>query len=78
VTDVDPIELDRLGAAVRLRRLQLRLSQEQAGRRAGMHRNYFGAIERGEVNPTYGTMLRLAAGLRMPLEKLIAEARRRR
>lgn len=78
MTDVDPIELDRLGDAIRVRRAHLRLSQEQAGRRAGMHRNYFGALERGEVNPTYGTLLRLAAGLHMPLEKLIAEARRSR
>jgi transcriptional regulator with XRE-family HTH domain len=39
-----------------------------------MHRNYVGAIERGEVNPTYETLLRLADGLGVPLHKLVQEA----
>lgn len=67
-------ELKQLGDAVRVQRARLRLSQETAGYRSGMHRNYVGAIERGEVNPTYETLLRLSRGLNIPLEQLIAEA----
>lgn len=73
--EVDPIELDRLGHAIRVRRHTLRLSQDQAARDAGMHRNYIGALERGEINPTYATLLRVSTGLRIPIERLIAKAR---
>jgi transcriptional regulator with XRE-family HTH domain len=33
-----------------------------------MHRNYVGAIERGDINQTYVTLLRLSAGLNLPIE----------
>jgi transcriptional regulator with XRE-family HTH domain len=36
-----------------------------------MHRNYIGAIERGEINPTFRVLLKLAAGLGIPLSALI-------
>lgn len=35
-----------------------------------MHHNYVGAIERGEINPTLGTIDKLAVGLDMPLSEL--------
>ncbi|ADB51243.1 hypothetical protein Cwoe_2824 [Conexibacter woesei DSM 14684] len=37
------------------------------GRAAGLHHNYVGAIERGEINPTID---KLAVGLDMPLSEL--------
>lgn len=64
----------QLGYAVYLRRGRLGVSQAQLAKRAGMHRNYVGAIERGEINPTYDTLLRLTAGLGVPLHLLIKEA----
>jgi transcriptional regulator with XRE-family HTH domain len=66
--------LASLGYAVHLQRARLRISQDQTAKRAGMHRNYVGAIERGEINPTYETLLRLAEGLGVPLHKLVQEA----
>jgi len=66
--------LARLGYAVHLRRARLRISQGEAASRAGMHRNYVGAIERGEINPTYETLLRLADGLDVPLHELVEQA----
>lgn len=75
MSEVDPAELDRLGNVIRARRQFLRLSQERAARSAGMHRNYVGALERGEINPTYGTLIRISTGLQIPLDRLIAEAR---
>jgi transcriptional regulator with XRE-family HTH domain len=70
--DVTP--LAKLGYAVHLQRARLRISQDEAAKRAGMHRNYVGAIERGEINPTYDTLLRLSRGLGMPLHELVEQA----
>lgn len=49
----------RLGRAVRVLRARRAFSQEELGYRAGLHRNYVGAIERGETNPTFTLLLRL-------------------
>ncbi|MDO8186475.1 helix-turn-helix transcriptional regulator [Conexibacter sp. JD483] len=62
------------GLAVRVRRARLGLSQEALGFGAGMHRNYVGYVERGEVNPTLFTMSRLADALGITLAELLAEA----
>lgn len=71
-----PIEGSRspsraLGAAVRELRYRRLISQEDLGFRAGLHRNYIGAIERGEINPTFRTLLRLVDGLGVPLLEVI-------
>jgi transcriptional regulator with XRE-family HTH domain len=66
--------LARLGDAIRMRRHKLKLSQGAAARRAGMHRNYVGALERGEINPTYATLIRISTGLHIPVAKLIEDA----
>jgi len=53
-----------LGRAVREIRARRCLSQEELGFRARLHRNYVGSVERGEMNPTFRTLLRLTIGLR--------------
>ena len=60
-----------LGRAVRELRARRGLSQETLGKRARLHRNYIGAAERGELNPTLRTLLKLAEGLALPLSELI-------
>jgi transcriptional regulator with XRE-family HTH domain len=45
--------------------------QEELGFDAGLHRNYIGAIERGEINPTYRTLRRLAGGLGVTVTELV-------
>lgn len=60
-----------LGRVVRRVRALRGVSQEELGFRCGLHRNYVGAIERGEINPTFRTMLRLSRGLLLPLSSLI-------
>ena len=64
-------ELSALGAAVRETRARRGLSQEELGFAAGLHRNYVGAVERGEINATFRTLMRLCAGLRMTVSELI-------
>ncbi len=63
-----------LGRAVLWARARRDLSQEELGFHAHLHRNYIGAIERGEINATFKVLLKLANGLQMPLSKLVAEA----
>jgi len=47
------------------------LSQEELGFVSGLHRNYVGAIERGEINATFRILLKLERGLGLPLAELV-------
>lgn len=62
---------DALGRAVHEARARRGLSQEELGFRAKLHRNYVGAVERGEINPTFKTLLALMRGLDLPLSELM-------
>jgi len=67
------------GRAVREIRARFVPSQERVGQAAGLHRNYVGAFESGEINPTLRILFKLAAGLALPLSEPFAlfEQRRR-
>lgn len=67
------------GDAVRGRRRELGLTQAQVGGRVGMHRSYYGAIERGQRNATLEQLFRLEAALDTDASDLFrrAEALRR-
>jgi transcriptional regulator with XRE-family HTH domain len=69
-------EYRAFGAAVRESRARRGLSQETLGFVAGMHRNYVGAVERGEINPTLRVIFKLAYGLMMLPSELMALAER--
>lgn len=62
------------GAAVRSRRQELGYTQESLAEAAGLHRNYIGAIERGEQNIALNNILRISRVLEMPAASLVAEA----
>jgi transcriptional regulator with XRE-family HTH domain len=62
---------DCFGRVIRELRARRGLSQEQLGFQSGLHRNYVGAIERGEINPTFRVLLKLEHGLRLPLSEII-------
>lgn len=61
-TPKDP-DLVALGARVRRLRKAAGMTQEVLAHAAGLHWTYIGQIERGERNPTYRNLIRLAAGL---------------
>jgi transcriptional regulator with XRE-family HTH domain len=65
------------GRAIRELRARHGFSQEDLGFASHLHRNYVGAIERGEINPTMRTILRLASGLRIRPSELVALAEQR-
>jgi transcriptional regulator with XRE-family HTH domain len=50
------------GRAVREVRVERGFAQEEAAARVGLDRSYFGAIERGEYNVSYLTVLKIARG----------------
>jgi len=58
------------GAAVRLRRDHLGISQEELAGRAGLHRTYISDVERGARNVSLESIQRLAAALEVPLSVL--------
>lgn len=66
------------GAAVRARREDLGLSQEEFAHRAEVDRTYASGIERGVRNPTLRVMARMAKALKTPAHRLLAAAERRR
>jgi transcriptional regulator with XRE-family HTH domain len=64
------------GRAVRESRARRGLSQEGLGFASGLHRNYVGAVERGEINPTLRVVFKLARGLAMLPSELLELAER--
>lgn len=67
------VEPQRVFAA-NLRRIRdaKRLSQEELAGRAGLHASEVSRLERGVREPRLGTIARLARGLGVPAEKLVA------
>jgi transcriptional regulator with XRE-family HTH domain len=61
-----------LGRAVRETRVRRGMTQEELALMTGLHRNQIGALERGEQNATFSTVLRTQDGLRVALSELIA------
>jgi transcriptional regulator with XRE-family HTH domain len=63
-----------LGQAVKERRHELELSQEQLANDTELHQRWISNIETGKRNPSYASLRRLAAGLELSVAELIARA----
>jgi transcriptional regulator with XRE-family HTH domain len=61
---------ERFGFAVKTRREELRLTQEDLADKAGIHRTYLSDVERGSRNLSLINIERLAAALMMSLSEL--------
>ena len=61
------------GRAVRKRRRELDLSQEDLAERAGLHRNYISDIERGDRNPSLENIQKLAKALATKVSALFID-----
>ena len=64
-------ELIKLGQIVRNKRIQRNLTQAELSTRAKVDRNYIGMLERGERNPSYLSLLKIASGLDMTINELL-------
>ncbi len=62
-----------MGDAVRRRRADLGLSQEQLAELVDCHRNYVGKVERGEQNLTIDMLARFAKGLKCTTAELLTD-----
>jgi transcriptional regulator with XRE-family HTH domain len=60
---------------LRRRREAAGLSQQQLADRTGLHPTEISRLERAAREPRLGTMLRLARGLDIGIEKLVADIR---
>ena len=69
----DPL-LERFGLAVRRLREERRLTRDRVAAGSGLSAVYIGNIERGEVNPTLLTQVKLASGIGLPLDAIVATA----
>lgn len=65
-----------LGLAVKDRRQELDITQEQLANDTDLHQRWISNVETGKRNPSYGSLRRLAAGLSLSASELIARAER--
>ena len=68
----------QLGAAVAELRELHGLTQAEVADRAGLRRSHLAAIERGEVDPTFVTLVRIVRTIPVPLAELFELFERRR
>ncbi|MBA2288023.1 MAG: helix-turn-helix transcriptional regulator [Ktedonobacteraceae bacterium] len=61
----------RFGRAVRERRSELKISQEDFAERAGLHRTYISDLERGKRNVSLENIERLAQALTLSISDLM-------
>ena len=61
---------ERFGFAVKTRREEMRLTQEELAERAKIHRTYLSDVERGTRNLSLLNIERLASALAMPISEL--------
>ncbi len=72
MNNVRPDIKHQFGNAVRRRRLELGLSQEDLADRADIHRTYIGDVERGERNISLENIEKLARALKVPVADLFS------
>lgn len=67
------IKLALLGKRIREIRIQKEMTQSEIAERSGVASNYIAMLERGERNPTYLTLLKIADGFGMNICELVKE-----
>lgn len=68
-------EMDEFGKRLRKFREIKKLSQAEIEKRTGLKREYISKMENGDLkNPTYNTLIRLAAGLEVRVSELVDPA----
>jgi len=63
-----------LGLAVKARRVELGVTQEQLANDTELHQRWISNVETGKRNPSYASLRRLAAGLGLSASELILRA----
>ena len=63
----------KLGRVIRRLRTERGISQEALAAISGVDRTFMGEIERGEANPSFDVLQRIASGLTVRLSELIRQ-----
>lgn len=71
---VSPAFQDALGLAVKHRREELGLTQEELHLRSELHQRWISNVETGKRNPSYASLRRLASALDLTASELLARA----
>ncbi len=64
----------RLGSRVSLLRTARQMSLRELGKRAGLSASYLSCVERGQANPSIGTLRRLSVALAVELPELLYDS----
>jgi transcriptional regulator with XRE-family HTH domain len=74
LADMEKVTFNKLfGEFVRLKRIELKLSQAQLGDKMELDFQYISRVERGLISPTLFWIIGLATSLDMPLDVFIKE-----
>lgn len=68
---MNEVELKELGKVIRGKRESRGLTQVELAQKAGLDRNYIGMVERGERNPSYLSLQKIARGLGLSVDEMI-------
>ena len=71
-----PPLLIAFGRALKARRAELGITQEEVSHRSGLARSYVSGAERGAINLSIGNAKRLADAVELSLSELFARAER--
>lgn len=71
-TSTEVKALAQLGATARKHRQAARLTQAQLAEATGLHRTYIASFERGERNPSFLTLAKIARGLGVSVVELLS------
>lgn len=66
--------LASLGMVIKEKRNSRNWSQEQLASASGVNRSYLSDIERGQCNPTFLLLVRIATSLNIDLAQIVGEA----
>lgn len=65
-----------LGKVIKKHRERVGISQEDLATYSGLNRTFIGEVERGETNPSFETLLKIAATLQVELSAMVADYER--
>ena len=63
-----------MGLAIRHKRVQIGISQEELAGMCGLHRTYIGSVERGERNIAIDNVIKIAQALNCKVSDMVIAA----